>query len=423
MKNLIISLVLLLAAFNYSQIENEDKFKAFNEKERFFLDVMNFVSEEEGKTRADIFIQIPYTEIQFIKKLDGFEAKYSITLSVFGDNKNMLIAEKTFNESITSKEFEQTVSKNNFNLNLRSFLLIPGSYVLRAEVIDKDSRKSNVREIPFTVRDLSAPVSVSDIMIIAKQTAVEGNKKIVPNVSRNVSVQKEGVPLFFEIYSEKDTVFQVEYFIQDLKGENIISDSKETEVAKGRNQIFHTVEANDLGLGSYRIAVLLKSNGNVSTTISKIFQSRLLGIPAAIKDLDKAISQLRYIATGSELDFIEDARDSEEKIKRYMDFWKKKDPTPNTEDNQLFEEYYKRVDYANKNFSHYVEGWKTDRGMVFIILGAPSNVERHPFEYNSKPYEVWEYYQLNKQFVFLDETGFGDYRLVTPLYGDFTRFR
>ncbi len=61
--------------------------------------------------------------------------------------------------------------------------------------------------------------------------------------------------------------------------------------------------------------------------------------------------------------------------------------------------------------------------MVFIILGSPDNIDRHPFEYDSKPYEVWQYYDLNHSFVFVDETGFGDYRLTTPLYGDLFRYR
>ena len=106
-----------------------------------------------------------------------------------------------------------------------------------------------------------------------------------------------------------------------------------------------------------------------------------------------------------------------------MDFWKKKDPTPGSERNEIFEEYYRRVNYANEAFSHYVEGWRTDRGMVFIILGPPNNVDRHPMDFDAKPYEVWQYYDLSKDFIFMDETGFGDYRLITPLYGDYYRFR
>jgi hypothetical protein len=81
------------------------------------------------------------------------------------------------------------------------------------------------------------------------------------------------------------------------------------------------------------------------------------------------------------------------------------------------------VKFTNDNFSSYREGWKSDRGMVFIILGPPNNIDRHPFEYYSKPYEVWEYYTINRRFVFVDETGFGDYRLTTPLTGDLFRYR
>jgi hypothetical protein len=49
--------------------------------------------------------------------------------------------------------------------------------------------------------------------------------------------------------------------------------------------------------------------------------------------------------------------------------------------------------------------------MVLIRFGSPQNVERHPFESDSKPYEIWYYYDQNREFIFVDETGFGDYRL------------
>jgi GWxTD domain-containing protein len=169
--------------------------------------------------------------------------------------------------------------------------------------------------------------------------------------------------------------------------------------------------------------VILDSSRNKVAVVDKSFISRWVGIPAAIQDLNKAVDQLVYIATPTDMSFIEDSENQDEKIERYLDFWKKKDPTPNTDENELFNEYYRRISYANENFSHYIEGWRSDRGMVFIILGSPNNVDRHPFDLESKPYEVWQYYELNRSFVFVDETGFGDYRLVTPLYGDDFRFR
>jgi len=80
------------------------------------------------------------------------------------------------------------------------------------------------------------------------------------------------------------------------------------------------------------------------------------------------------------------------------------------------EEYYRRVDFANANFGTFIEGWKTDRGMVYIVLGPPNDIERHPFEAGSKPYEIWSYYTINREFVFVDYSGFGEYRLVTPFW-------
>jgi GWxTD domain-containing protein len=122
------------------------------------------------------------------------------------------------------------------------------------------------------------------------------------------------------------------------------------------------------------------------------------------------------------MDALRKAKTTPEKEKRFIEFWKKKDPSPNTPRNELMVEYYNRIRIANERYSHYTDGWRTDMGMVFIIYGNPSNVDRHPFENQTKPYEVWDYYDINRQFVFVDDSGFGDYRLITPIYDDF-RFR
>jgi GWxTD domain-containing protein len=134
-----------------------------------------------------------------------------------------------------------------------------------------------------------------------------------------------------------------------------------------------------------------------------------------MKDLDLAIDQVRYIAREDEYAYLREATAPDEKQKRFLEFWSKRDPNPNTPFNERMEDYYRRADYANKHFSHYIEGWRTDMGMVYMIFGPPNNVERHPFDLDSKPYEVWTYYELNYYFVFEDRTGFGDYRLTTPL--------
>jgi len=425
MKKIISFICIIQFSFSvYAQIENTEKNFKNNPEVKFYQEFLSFASEELDKTRLDIFIQVPYTEVQFIKTDAGFISNYSVTVSVFDENKEKLIVEKTWNEKLSSKEFDPTVSKNNFNLSLRSFTLQPGKYLIRTAVEDRDSRKTHATENIVVVKDLSADISASDIMLISKQTVVDGNNKIVPNVSKNVAAQKDGLPFFFEIYSKQPKPAVVEYSVFDKKDEKLFDKEENKNLDSGKTQIFYTIKDMELSLGDYTLKVSVKdAEEDILASTTTTFVSRWVGIPSSVHDLDKAVSQLIYIATGSEIDYIEESDNKNEKLKRYLDFWKKKDPTPQTEENQIFDEYYRRIAFANESFSHYIEGWRTDRGMVFIILGSPSNVERHPFDYDSKPYEVWEYYELNKNFVFLDETGFGDYRLITPLYGDFYRYR
>lgn len=417
-------IILILSSSVFAQPGGQQKEVKFNPKSKFFEDFLSFASTESGKTRLDVFIQVPYSEIQFIKVPSGFESKYNLTVSVYDDSKENLLVEKSWSEKVTTKDFDQTISKSNFNLSMRSFNLVPGKYLLRTAFEDVDSRKEFSVENEVKIRELEKELAVSDIMLISKQTVIEGSNKIIPNVSRNVAAKKDGIPFFFELYSDAAREIKIEYNIIDNDKEKVFREEISRQIDSGRTQIFYTIKDADLGLGNYVLTADIKEEKNsLKVSTAKTFVSRWMGVPSSIRDLDKAIAQMVYIATGTELDEIKDAKTKEEKIQKYLDYWKKKDPDPQSEDNPVFDEYYRRIAFANENFSHYIEGWRTDRGMVYVILGAPNNIDRHPFEYDSKPYEVWEYYELNKSFVFLDETGFGDYRLITPLYGDFFRYR
>ena len=196
----------------------------------------------------------------------------------------------------------------------------------------------------------------------------------------------------------------------------------------GRGDLILTFYHATLALGDYKLAVSARSpkakddDPMLATTVKNVIV-RWQGVPRSVKDLDLAIDQLRYVAKDDEFSTLRDAKTAEEKQKRFNDFWKKRDPNPNTPRNERMEEFYARVEYANKHFSHYLEGWRTDMGMVFIIFGPPNNVERHPFETDTKPYEVWSYYELNYSVLFMDETGFGDYKLQTPIWELWQRIR
>lgn len=294
-------------------------------------------------------------------------------------------------------------------------------------MLDKDSKNEYTSESKIIVKQFNEVPSVSDIMLIAGKTAVEGKSRIIPNVSRNIVSDRDALSMFYEIYSDTLSMLVVEYEIFDENEQQVYNSTESISVKSGSNQIFHELDSLVLDLGKNLLKVTVKdSAGKVIDTSVKTFVSRWVGVPVYITDLEKAIDQMIYLANPDDLTFIKEAEGRVEKAKRFVAFWKKQDPNPADEYNPVFNEYYNRVAYADQNFTTYsLDGWKSDRGMVLIILGAPDNIDRHPFEYYSKPYEVWQYYNLNKQFIFNDYSGFGDYRLDpnTPLYGDLYRFR
>lgn len=422
----VISIVLILVSFINAQEQSNTTVKKILGEAVYYNDFLSYYSDRPGYTRLDVFIQVPYKSIQFIKSPEGFIGKYSVTASIFDSSKSRIVVEKTWNESITISDFSLATSRENFNVSKRSFELKPGSYVIRTAMEDMDSKKLTTAENNFVIRDLTDSISLSDILMIAKPDPNQAPNTIIPNIMRNVYSSKDRIRFYYEINSLDSVEVRktIEYVVKNSDDKVIHREEEDRNIKPGINQVLYTLKEFPFDLGAFYLTVSVLNEGNkVVASVSKSFYSQTKGLASFITDIDKAIAQTVYIASASEMSYMTEGENQSERTKRFLEFWKKKDPSPNNEENEVFNEYFRRVAFSNENFSNYIEGWKTDRGMVFIILGAPNNIDRHPFEYDSKPYEVWEYYNLNRSFIFLDQTGFGDYRLITPLTGDLYRYR
>jgi GWxTD domain-containing protein len=105
-------------------------------------------------------------------------------------------------------------------------------------------------------------------------------------------------------------------------------------------------------------------------------------------------------------------------------FWKQRDPVPGTPVNEFKEEHYRRIAYANQQFSRDTTrpGWMTDRGRIYILLGPPRDISRYEGESSTYPTQIWSYAGrpedgLPSQFdiVFFRRRGLGEYVLFSPL--------
>jgi GWxTD domain-containing protein len=137
-----------------------------------------------------------------------------------------------------------------------------------------------------------------------------------------------------------------------------------------------------------------------------------------------------YIITDEEKSAFKHLQTDEEREQFVEQFWRRRDPTPDTEENEYKEELYRRIAYANEHYASGIPGWKTDRGMIYIKYGPPDEVDSHPSggsyqrpieegggQTSTYPFEDWRYRYLDGigsdiNIEFVDTTMTGEYRMT-----------
>ena len=137
-----------------------------------------------------------------------------------------------------------------------------------------------------------------------------------------------------------------------------------------------------------------------------------------------------YIITDEEKTAFKRLATDEEREQFIEQFWLRRDPTPDTEENEFKEEHYRRIAYANDHYASGIQGWKTDRGRIYITYGPPDEIESHPAggtyerpmeegggETSTYPFEQWRYRYIegigtNIIIEFVDPSMSGEYRMT-----------
>jgi GWxTD domain-containing protein len=139
---------------------------------------------------------------------------------------------------------------------------------------------------------------------------------------------------------------------------------------------------------------------------------------------------LAYIITGEERQAFNRLGTDEEREQFLEQFWRRRDPTPDTEENEFKEEHYRRIAYANERYASGLPGWKSDRGRIYIMYGPPDEIDPHPSggtyqrppeqgggQTSTFPFEQWRYRYIegigtNIVIEFVDTTMTGEYRMT-----------
>lgn len=396
-------------------------------------------------TRLDVYTKIPYANLRFLSTPNGFTARYGVTVEAYRlDERNRpqnLIQSRIWEQAVVVADFAQTQTEQLFDRTVQTLELDPGRYLIQFQIEDQATNEAFVRELPVEVRDLSRPVALGDLILIDAYDAAANS--ITPSIGSQISTGQPTFRLFYEVYADRPQRVQITQEVrrvhsststvktllglddEELDGAEVSYQQTEPRrLGAGRNQYVVEIPMSNIRVGEYVARVrVMDENGREIDVAEKRLVSKWSGLADHVRDLGEAIAQLTYIAKDKDLKYIREGRTETERMARFRDFWKKRDPTPGTERNERMEEYYYRIAYANHEYGSLMAGWKTDRGHVMVLFGEPDFVERHPYNYNVKPYEVWYYYTIGRRFIFVDKTGFGDFELLVPYWDERTRIR
>jgi len=141
--------------------------------------------------------------------------------------------------------------------------------------------------------------------------------------------------------------------------------------------------------------------------------------------------EVRYLITEEERAVYQKLTTPEERESFIEEFWRRRDPTPQTAENEFREEFYRRIAYANENFGAGMPGWLTDRGRIYVLYGPPNRRDANPMggryqkpanqggdTITTFPFEIWEYNYIpgigqDITVEFVDRSGSGLYILDT----------
>jgi GWxTD domain-containing protein len=406
-------------------------FNAYSQKlnQDFFTDIYSVPSSDSAYQFFYLY-KIPVKSLIFSKDNDSYTASIQIAIEVSDSNSNSI--QRHFNDrKITFDEFSLTSDPNTYIEGVIPFLYRNEKLIVTSNLFDANSQKDiftkeqTIQKVKNEQSDFLNPIILNDNVF----KCVENDSRVLPNFGGFIPFDNNSydilIPstdtvleeLFVKIISGRDTVFNgvvqrrdtSRIGFADCNGRIIIS---QDSLSKRSSNFYLTHLTQKLKEGQFEIIVSKSENFQKAKSFRPIV--RWLNKPKSLTDPESAIRLLRFIIQDDSVKQMLKSSDNYDSLLHL--FWKKRDPSPSTEYNELMTEYYERIDFSFKQFSTIsnLSGLETDRGKIYILYGKPTSIERGS-NGDGKILETWTYSKLQKRFIFVDEKGTGEFILKSTL--------
>ena len=384
------------------------------------------------------------------ERIDGRRIGRLLVAFRIWDSTGKLIIEDAW---VTSSAEPDKDDEDHALLGVKLFGVRPGKH--RAQIMYEDmsnARQSDSATFELPVRSFAGGgIALSDIQVISEITPSDDQSNrfykngyvIYPNVLSTIEPPFLLLNTYLEIY-RANTVptseFEMIYALSDSSGRVIYAkEEKRPRPTADAIVDVHSLVIDELPSGTYSLVVKayagLRGAASDSAMVVRWFtvsnpdkdvqlaSAGATTVPVEVDpmyagltepELDAEFERFKYITVAREREIWSSLNGASAKARFMTEFWHRRDPDPGTAKNELREDYLARIAVADKMYNEPLvdAGHKSDRGRVMLQYGKPNEVDRHYFDKNRKPYEIWHYQKDGEMFVFVDRSGMGRFVLV-----------
>ncbi|MCI0330461.1 MAG: GWxTD domain-containing protein [candidate division Zixibacteria bacterium] len=414
----------------------------------FEVDFAAFADTAKGTSRLEVYYKLRNAGFTFVKKGNEYQAAYDVEVSLEAEN-GREIASRRSSEEFTVPSYDQTQSLESYRLNAAHFSVKPGKYKIKIHLTDNNSNEISSASRKAVVPDFTRGVlAASDLLLIgafADSADLPLFKKegrtAIPSVSRAFGDPDSSLAFYFEVYSHRPELknCRVEYEISQRQHGAWSKDTATLALAGEKTVVFERLPIRKFPPGDYRLKATLREGKKELAGRETEFKMNWNWEAALVYNFRDVVDLLRYFAREVDVKPLEKAP-AEKRLEEWEKFWKERDPTPPTRENEAKDEFGRRVRFVDAYFAHMgLPGWKSDMGKIYIRYGEPDQVDEdqsgmrntNPFAEETDRYttnvtrirqtghatQTWYYYSFRRAFSFEDVTGNGSWVLRPPFDG------
>lgn len=384
-----------------------------------FVGTISYLAGPTDTTLLLISLSMPARTLTFTREGDRYRANYTVIadLRQSGATRRHVEAQ----EVVRVNAFRETTRPDE-SIIFHQILSVPaGQYVLSLTVRDDGGMKSSLHEEVLNVPalrdgDLSSPITV---YAVTPRSTTDSLPAISVSPRATAAFGRDTVVnVYLEGYGGDGDSLPIQATVRTRDAG--VAWSAVGRLPRHGDTFSGTlaIPASRIGIGPATLEVMrLDGRDTASTPLLVTF-----GDDIAVGSFDEMLSYLRYFAPAQRLQTLRDTP-LENRATEWAAFLRETDPNPGTLEHEGLREYFERIQIANERFREEGSpGWLSDRGMVFITLGEPDQIlEQTTTDFGQRGrLQAWEYRQHNAQLIFVDQTGFGRWRLTTGSEADFT---